>query len=234
MLVVENIHSYYGDAHVLHGIDLRVEEGKIVTLLGRNGAGKSTTFKSIMGIVPVRAGNIRFFDRELVGLSSDGVARLGIAYVPEDRGIIPNLTVGENLRLGTLASGGIARRNGGWDEVLDYFPALADILNRKGGLLSGGEQQMLALARALVSNPRLILVDEATEGLSPVIVQTLIAALKRMNERGTSILLVEQRLDVAFELSNHVYVIDQGHNRFDGSPAALRNDAALQQQLLGV
>ncbi|MEX0851726.1 MAG: ABC transporter ATP-binding protein [Bauldia sp.] len=233
MLVVDNIHSYYGDAHILHGISLKVDKGTVVTLLGRNGAGKSTTLKSIMGIVPVRAGTITLFDRPLAGLTCDAVARLGIAYVPEGRGIIPNLTVAENLRLGALGSGR-RRVNGEWDEIFEDFPALADILSRKGGLLSGGEQQMLALARALVAHPSLILVDEATEGLAPIVVQTLIRALKRMNQRGTSILLVEQRLDVAFELSSHVYVIDQGHNGFDGTPGELGRDTALQQQLLGV
>ena len=234
MLVVDSIHSYYGEAHVLHGIDLRVEEGTVVTLLGRNGAGKSTTLKSIMGIVQVRSGTISLFGESVIGLPCDAVARMGIAYVPEDRRIIPNLTVAENLRLGALGGGRSSRGNAEWDEIFEYFPALAEILNRRGGHLSGGEQQMLAVARALAARPRLVIIDEPTEGLSPIIVQTLIEALKRISERGTTILLVEQRLDVAFELSGHVYVIDQGQNRFDGSPAELENDTALQQQLLGV
>ena len=187
-----------------------------------------------MGIVQVRSGTISLFGESIIGLPCDAVARLGIAYVPEDRRIIPNLTVAENLRLGALGSGRSTRGNGDWDEIFEYFPALADILNRRGGHLSGGEQQMLAVARALAARPRLVIIDEPTEGLSPIIVQTLIEALKRISERGTTILLVEQRLDVAFELSSHVYVIDQGQNRFDGSPDELESDTALQQQLLGV
>ncbi len=234
MLDIDNIHSYYGEAHVLHGINLRVEQGQIVSLLGRNGAGKSTTLKSIMGIVRVREGSVTLLNETVTGYPCDSIARMGIAYVPEDRGIIPNLTVAENLRLGAMASGKPNRRNGEWDELFEYFPALAGILNRRGSHLSGGEQQILAVARALASHPRLILIDEPTEGLSPIIVQMLIEALKRINERGTTILLVEQRLDVAFKLSNHVYVIDQGQNRFDGSPRELMNDTALQQRLLGV
>ena len=234
MLGVDNIHSYYGEAHVLHGINLRVDQGQIVALLGRNGAGKSTTLKSIMGIVRVRQGSVTLLNETVTGYPCDTIARMGIAYVPEDRGIIPNLTVAENLRLGAMASGNPRRRNGEWDELFEYFPTLTGILNRRGSHLSGGEQQILAVARALASHPRLILIDEPTEGLSPIIVQMLIEALKRINERGTTILLVEQRLDVAFKLSNHVYVIDQGQNRFDGSPRELMNDTALQQRLLGV
>jgi branched-chain amino acid transport system ATP-binding protein len=183
MLSIENIHTFYGDAHVLHGVSLKVEPGQIVALLGRNGAGKSTTLKSIMGIAPVRFGSIRFLERDIASEPCEEIARLGIAYVPEERGILPNLTVGENLRLGVLGSGGVREADERYSEALNYFPTLKPMLGRRGGHLSGGEQQMLALARALVARPRLMLVDEPTEGLSPLMVERLVDALKLINER---------------------------------------------------
>jgi len=225
MLIVDNIHTYYGDAHVLHGVSLKVKRGQIVTLLGRNGAGKSTTLKSIMGIVPVRFGSVRFLDRNIAEQPCEEVARLGVAYVPEERGIIPNLTVGENLRLGILGSGGLA---------FQYFPALKPMFTRRGGHLSGGEQQMLALARAVVARPALMLVDEPTEGLSPLLVKNLVDALRRINEQGTTILLVEQIAEVAFAISSYVYVMDQGQIQFEGLPGSLKENEELLQTLLGV
>jgi branched-chain amino acid transport system ATP-binding protein len=234
MLNIENIHTYYGDAHVLHGVSLKVERGQIVTLLGRNGAGKSTTLKSIMGIVPVRFGSIRFLDRNIVSEPCEEIARLGIAYVPEERGIIPNLTVGENLRLGILGSGGVADAKERYSEAFGYFPALQPMLNRRGGHLSGGEQQMLALARAVVAHPQLMLVDEPTEGLSPLLVKNLVDTLRQINKQGTTILLVEQNAEVAFAISSYVYVMDQGQVQFEGLPASLAENDTLQQTLLGV
>ena len=234
MLAVENVHTYYGDAHVLHGVSLNVPRGTVVTLLGRNGAGKSTTLKSIMGIVSVRFGSVTLFGRDITSSPCDEVARLGVAYVPEERGIIPNLSVGENLRLGVLGSRGLSDAEERYSQAFECFPALKPMWNRRGGLLSGGEQQMLALARALVARPALMLVDEPTEGLSPLLVETLVEALKRINERGTTILLVEQSADVAFALSSYVYVVDQGQIRFEGLPSSLQANEALQQELLGV
>lgn len=234
MLSIENIHTFYGDAHVLHGVSLKVEPGQIVALLGRNGAGKSTTLKSIMGIAPVRFGSIRFLERDIASEPCEEIARLGIAYVPEERGILPNLTVGENLRLGVLGSGGVREADERYSEALNYFPTLKPMLGRRGGHLSGGEQQMLALARALVARPRLMLVDEPTEGLSPLMVERLVDALKLINERGATILLVEQNADVAFALSKYVYVMDQGQLQFEGLPESLRANEHLQQTLLGV
>ena len=234
MLSVENIHTYYGDAHVLHGVSLKVERGQIVTLLGRNGAGKSTTLKSIMGIVPVRFGSVSFLGRNIASEPCEEVARLGVAYVPEERGIIPNLTVGENLRLGVLGSGGVADAAERYTEAFEYFPALKPMFGRRGGHLSGGEQQMLALARALVARPLLMLVDEPTEGLSPLLMTKLVDALTRINKQGTTILLVEQSAEVAFAISSYVYVMDQGQMQFEGLPETLKANEGLQQTLLGV
>jgi branched-chain amino acid transport system ATP-binding protein len=234
MLAVEAIHSYYGDAHVLQGISLQVAAGTIVGLLGRNGAGKSTTLRSISGGVPIRSGRILLGAAEISRLPCEAVARRGVAFVPEERGIIPNLTVAENLRLGIIGSGGQREAPRRLDRALGYFPALRPLLHRRGGLLSGGEQQMLAIARAVAAAPSLMLVDEPTEGLSPLIAAAVVDGLRQINQEGTAILLVEQNLDVALALAGHLYVVDQGQIRFEGSPQALRADAALVQDLLGV
>ncbi len=235
LLVLTDVHAYYGEAHILQGISLEVGEGEVVTLIGRNGAGKTTTLRSIMALVPPRAGHITFAGRELVGLPTHVIARAGIAYVPEERRILPNLTVAENLRLGRLGAG-TARRDGDavTEEVLGYFPRLRERLSQKGKGLSGGEQQMLAIARGLVASPRLMLVDEPTEGLSPIIVENLTTILREINRRGTAILLVEQILEVALALSHRLYVMDQGRIQFEGTAEALRADPAVQQRFLGV
>ena len=234
LLALEDVHAFYGEAHILQGVSLSVGEGEVVTLIGRNGAGKTTTLRSIMGIVPPRLGRIAFAGQELRGLPTHTVARAGIAYVPEERRILPNLTVEENLRLGRLGTNG--RRDGDavMEEVLGYFPRLRERLTQKGKGLSGGEQQMLAIARGLVARPRLMLVDEPTEGLSPIIVESLTEILRDINRRGTAILLVEQILDVALALSHRLYVMDQGRIQFEGSADQLRADPAIQQRFLGV
>ena len=235
LLALEDLHSYYGEAHILQGVSLHVRAGKVVTLIGRNGAGKTTTLRSIMGIVPPRLGRITFAGQELRGLPIHAVARAGVAYVPEERRILPNLTVEENLRLGRLGTDG--RRGEGdaaMEEVLAYFPRLRERLDQKGKGLSGGEQQMLSIARGLVARPRLMLVDEPTEGLSPLIVESLTEILRAINRRGTAILLVEQILEVALALSHRLYVMDQGRIQFEGSADQLRADPAIQQRFLGV
>jgi len=236
LLAVEGLHAYYGDAHILQGVSLAVGAGEVVTLIGRNGAGKTTTLKSIMGLVPPRGGRITFDGRELTRLPTHEVARAGIAYVPEERRILPNLSVAENLRLGILgAAHGAPADNGAVvEEVLTYFPRLRDRYEQKGKSLSGGEQQMLAIARGLVARPKLMLVDEPTEGLSPILVESLTGILGEINRRGTTILLVEQMLEVALALSHHLYVMDQGRIQFEGTPAALRADPEIQQRFLGV
>jgi branched-chain amino acid transport system ATP-binding protein len=235
LLTLANVHAYYGEAHILQGVSLAVGEGEVVTLIGRNGAGKTTTLRSIMGLVPPREGHITFAGRELRGLPTHAVARAGIAYVPEERRILPNLSVEENLRLGRLGADG-GRRDGDavTEEVLGYFPRLRERLSQKGKSLSGGEQQMLAIARGLVARPKLMLVDEPTEGLSPIIVASLTEILRDINRRGTAILLVEQILEVALALSHRLYVMDQGRIQFEGTADQLRADPGIQQRFLGV
>ena len=236
LLAVEGLHAYYGDAHILQGVSLAVGAGEVVTLIGRNGAGKTTTLRSIMGLVPPRGGRITFDGRELTRLPTHEVARAGIAYVPEERRILPNLSVAENLRLGILGAGRGAQADNGAavEEVLTYFPRLRDRYEQKGKSLSGGEQQMLAIARGLVARPKLMLVDEPTEGLSPILVESLTGILGEINRRGTTILLVEQMLEVALALSHRLYVMDQGRIQFEGTPDALRADPEIQQRFLGV
>jgi branched-chain amino acid transport system ATP-binding protein len=235
LLAIQDLHAYYGEAHILQGVSLAVHPGEVVTLIGRNGAGKTTTLRSIMGIVAPRGGHITFDGRELAGLPTHAIAQLGVAYVPEDRRILPNLSVEENLRLGRLGAGR-AKGDGDavMDEVLGHFPRLRERLAQKGKSLSGGEQQMLAIARGLVASPKLMLVDEPTEGLSPIIVESLTEILREINRRGTTILLVEQILEVALVLSHRLYVMDQGRIQFEGTPEALRTDPAIQQRFLGV
>ena len=236
LLALEGLQTYYGEAHILQGVSLHVGPGEVVTLIGRNGAGKTTTLRSIMGLVPPRTGRITFDGRDLTRLPTHEVARAGIAYVPEERRILPNLTVAENLRLGMLgAPRGVRADNGAAvEEVLTYFPRLRERYGQRGKSLSGGEQQMLAIARGLVARPKLMLVDEPTEGLAPLLVQNLTEILGEINRRGTTILLVEQILEVALTLSHRLYVMDQGRIQFEGTPAALRADPDIQQRFLGV
>ena len=232
LLALEDVHTYSGEAHILQGVSLAVPEGEVVTLIGRNGAGKTTTLRSVMGIVRPRRGRIRLRGQDITGLPPDQVARRGIAWVPEERRILPNLTVIENLRLGWLGAG--ARGDGRLEEVFAYFPRLRERAGHRGRHLSGGEQQMLAIARALVAAPAVMLVDEPTEGLAPLLVQQLTEILAAINRRGTTILLVEQSLEVALALARRVYVMDQGRIQFEGTPDDLRRDPGVQQRFLGV
>ena len=236
LLAVEDLHAYYGDAHILQGVSLTVGAGEVVTLIGRNGAGKTTTLRSIMSLVPPRGGRITFDGRDIAGRATHDIARAGIAYVPEERRILPNLSVAENLQLGMLGAGrGKQADNGAAvEEVLTYFPRLRERYEQKGKSLSGGEQQMLAIARGLVARPKLMMVDEPTEGLSPILVENLTGILGEINRRGTTILLVEQMLEVALALSHRLYVMDQGRIQFEGTPDALRADPEIQQRFLGV
>src|SRR5882724_12967135 len=233
ILTVEDVHTYYGEAHILQGVSLRLDEGEVVTLIGRNGAGKTTTLRSIMGIARPSRGRITLRGIDIGRLQTHEVARQGIAWVPEERRILPNLTVLENLRLGMLGAG---RDNGAasFDDVLAFFPRLRERIAQKGRFLSGGEQQMLAIARGLVARPRIMLVDEPTEGLAPLLVQSLTEVLGEINRRGTTILLVEQTLEVALKLSHRLYVMDQGRVQFEGTPEELRREPAVQQRFLGV
>ena len=234
ILTVEDVHTYYGEAHILQGVSLRLEEGEVVTLIGRNGAGKTTTLRSIMNIARPRRGRVTLRGADLTRLPTHEIVRRGIAWVPEERRILPNLTVLENLRLGMLGARGGGGADGALDEVFDYFPRLRERVEQRGQLLSGGEQQMLAIARGLVARPSVMLVDEPTEGLAPMIVQNLTEILTRINRRGTTLLLVEQTLEVAMALSHRLYVMDQGRIQFEGTPDALRRDPTIQQRFLEV
>jgi branched-chain amino acid transport system ATP-binding protein len=233
LLSVTDLHTYYGEAHILQGVSIDVGEGEVVTLIGRNGAGKTTTLRSIMGIAPPRRGHVRFRGDDVTRLGAHEIARRGIAWVPEERRVLPNLTVLENLRLGMLG-GGVRDGAGLIDEVFEFFPRLRERIDYKGRFLSGGEQQMLAIARALVARPGVMLVDEPTEGLAPILVQSLTEILAKINRRGTTILLVEQTLEVALALSHRLYVMDQGRIQFEGTPDELRREPAIQQRFLGV
>ncbi|HEX2442118.1 MAG TPA: ABC transporter ATP-binding protein [Methylomirabilota bacterium] len=232
LLVLDDVHTYYGEAHILQGVSLSVREGEVVTLIGRNGAGKTTTLRSIMGIARARRGHVRLRGQDITGRPTHEIARGGIAWVPEERRVLPNLTVVENLRLGWLARGGGGA--GSVEEVFEYFPRLRERMGHRGRFLSGGEQQMLAIARALVARPSVMLVDEPTEGLAPLLVQSLTEILASINRRGTTIMLVEQSLEVALKLAHRVYVMDQGRIQFEGTPEDLRRDPAIQQRFLGV
>jgi len=231
LLSVDDIHTYYGEAHILQGVSLTVGEGEVVTMIGRNGAGKTTTLLSIMGIAPARRGVVRLGGQDITRLATHEIVQRGIGWVPEERRVLPNLTVLENLRLGMMAAaaaGGEQRL----EEALAYFPRLRERLEQKGRFLSGGEQQMLAIARGLVARPKIMLVDEPTEGLAPLLVQSLTEILREINKRGTTILLVEQTLEVAMALSHRLYVMDQGRIQFEGTPDALRKDPTIQQRFL--
>ena len=231
MLEVRNLHAYYGQSHILHGIDLDVNEGEIVALLGRNGVGRSTMCKAIMGLVPPR-GQVMFRGRDLAGMRSDLIARAGIGYVPEDRQVFPTLSVRQNLELGLKRAG----RFGRWtfDDVFRLFPNLAARQGNPAGVLSGGEQQMLTMCRALMGDPDLILIDEPTEGLAPLLVEQVGVLLGEIASRGVSILLVEQKLTIALKISRRLYVMGHGQIVFEGTPANLAANAQIRQEWLEV
>lgn len=232
MLVLSSVDVHYGTAHVLHGVSLKIEQGQTVCLLGRNGAGKSTTLKSVMGIVPPSRGEVTFEGTRLNGLRPHDVARLGIAYVPEDRRVFGSLTVQDNLRAASRA----ARRvdSSAVDRVFEIFPDLQTHYRQVASSLSGGQQQMLAIARGLVSEPRLLLIDEPTEGLAPALVQAIRESILTATEQGLSVLLVEQNFDLAMNLGDYFFVLSRGVCVFDGTQQELasRDDIVLEH--LGV
>ena len=234
LLAVDDIHTYYGEAHILQGVSLTVGEGEVVTMIGRNGAGKTTTLLSIMGIARARRGAVRLGGADITRLETHEIVRRGIGWVPEERRVLPNLTVHDNLRLAMLGAKVSDADGKVLAEVFEFFPRLKERLDYRGRFLSGGEQQMLAIARGLVAKPRLMLVDEPTEGLAPLLVQNLTAILGEISRRGSTILLVEQSLEVALALSTRLYVIDQGRIQFAGTPDELRHEPSIQQRFLGV
>ena len=231
MLSVADLHAFYGKSHVLHGVNLFVGRGEIVSLLGRNGVGRSTTLKAIMGLVTVR-GSIVFQGHDIAGLKTHEIALRGMGYVPEDREVFPDLTVRENLLLGMKGSQASPR----WkmDDMFEQFPRLAARADTAAGVLSGGEQQMLTLCRTLIGDPDLIMIDEPTEGLAPLIVEQVAALLREIRRRGVSILLVEQKLAIALDISDRVYVMGRGAVVFEGDPANLRADERVRQEWLAV
>jgi branched-chain amino acid transport system ATP-binding protein len=234
VLEVRNIHAYYGVSHVIQGVSLEVQKGEIITLIGRNGAGKTTTLKAILGIVPPKSGTILFEGQEITRWPTHLIVQRGIAYVPEERRIIPNLTVEENLRLGMLKSKDRLKNRALLEKTFNYFPRLKERLRQRGNSLSGGEQQMLAMARALVSGPAIMLIDEPTEGLMPSMVGQIARILMEMNRDGVTILLVEQNVEMALSISTHGYVIDQGTIQYRGSAKELEANKEIQQRYLGV
>ena len=231
MLDIRNLHAYYGKSHVLHGVDLHVKPGEIVSLLGRNGAGRSTLVKAAMGQVSA-TGAVRLKGREILGLKAYQIAHQGLGYVPENRDVFPTLTVEQNLVLGQKKNG----KGGRWslDDMYRMFPRLQERRAVAAGVLSGGEQQMLTLCRTLMGDPDLIMIDEPTEGLAPKIVALVAEYLLALKERGISVLLVEQKLAIAMEISQRVYVMGHGAIVFEGTPAALRADAAVRKEWLEV
>ncbi len=231
LLKLTDLHAYYGKSHVLHGIDMHVGAGEIVSLLGRNGVGRSTTVKSIMGQV-MNTGSIVFKDEEISGQKSFRIAHRGIGYVPENRDVFPRLTVEQNLILGEKS----AKRSGRWSlaDMYKMFPRLKEREHVQAGVLSGGEQQMLTLCRTLMGDPDLIMIDEPTEGLAPKIVELVADYLKELKNRGISVLLVEQKLAIALEISQRVYVMGHGQIVFEGTPADLKANPAVRKEWLEV
>jgi branched-chain amino acid transport system ATP-binding protein len=235
MLSVKGVHAYYGKSHILHGVSIDVAAGEVVGLLGRNGVGKSTTLKTIAGLVRPAQGSVTFEGRDLTGMPAHRLARLGIAYVPEDRRIFRLLTAYENLRTG-LDRGGVtdARRAELLDKVFTHFPVLRERRNQAGGTLSGGEQQMLAIARAMMLEPRIILLDEPTEGLMPRMVSQIREILDVLHRDGVAILLVEQNVPLTLDAASRVYIMEKGVVRHEAPAAALRADHTVIHQYLGV
>jgi branched-chain amino acid transport system ATP-binding protein len=231
ILQVRDLHAYYGKSHILQGVTIDVGAGEVVSLLGRNGVGRSTTVKAIMGEVAPK-GSIRFRNQEIAGLSSHRIARLGLGYVPEHRDIFPTLTVRQNLALGMKHP----TREGKWKQahMLEMFPNLARRADSMAGVLSGGEKQMLTICRTLMGDPELVMIDEPTEGLAPLIIKQVGELIAEIARRGVSILLVEQKLSIAMDISDRIYVMGHGKVVFEGSPSELRTNSDMRREWLEV
>ena len=232
-LAARGLHAYYGKSHILHGLALTIGEGEVATLLGRNGSGRSTALKVIMGLVPPASGHVELDGRDLAGATPFRICRAGIAYVPEEREVFANLTVEENLAMGVQPP-----REGVpvWtlEQMFEYFPVLRKRRNTRGGNLSGGEQQMLTICRSLLGNPRVILIDEPTEGLAPMLVAAVADVIRDIHARGVSVLLVEQKLTIALKVASRVFVMGHGRIVYEGSPADLAPDSPVVQEWLAV
>lgn len=233
VLEVEDLHAGYGPAEVLFGVSLTLQRGEVAALMGRNGAGKSTTLKAIMGLLPPRKGSVRFRGQEIAGAAPFRIARLGLGYVPEERRIFTDLTVFENLEVGRRPAG---KGREAWtpERLFAVFPNLAEMRNRRASAMSGGEQQMLTIARTLMGNPDAVLLDEPSEGLAPVIVEQMAEAVLRMKAEGIAVLLSEQNLDFAAAVSDRAYVIEKGSIRYQGTMEALENDERIREAYLTV
>ena len=231
MLEVRDLHAYYGKSHILHGVNMTVGKGEIVSLLGRNGVGRSTTIKAVMGMVDCH-GSVKFKGEEMVGLKAYQVAHKGLGYVPENRDIFPSLTVRQNLLLGQ--KGKLQSERWGMEDMFALFPRLKERADNEAGVLSGGEQQMLTLCRTLMGDPALVMIDEPTEGLAPKIVEQVARLFEEIRKRGVSILLVEQKLAIALDISERLYVMGHGHIVFEGKPRDVREDAAMRKEWLEV
>jgi len=231
MLKLNHLHAFYGKSHVLHGVSFEVQPGEIVALLGRNGSGRSTTAKAIMGLVEA-SGSMVWKNADIMGLKTYEIARLGIGYVPENRDIFPQLTVHQNLMLGEKS--GAKRVRGSFDDMYRLFPQLQARRDTEAGVLSGGEQQMLALCRTLMGGPELLVIDEPTEGLAPQMAALVGRCLQTLKADGLSVLLIEQKMTLAMAISSRVLVMGHGRIVFDGTPASLQADAAIRQEWLAV
>lgn len=234
MLETVGLNAWYGASHILHGISISVEPGEVVALVGRNGAGKTTTIRSIMGLMPKTAGAIRFDGTELNSLRAHDRFRLGLAYVPEERRIVPGLSVRENLQLGLLASAEHINERIAIDEIAESFPRLKERLDQEGVTMSGGEQQMLAIARAMIAKPKMILLDEPSEGIMPVLVEEMSVLFRRLRDQGVTLLLVEQNVEWALRLADRAIVLDQGEVVYESSSAALLADKDIQERYCAV
>ena len=234
MLKVEQLHAWYDHSHVIQGLSFEVQRGEIVTLMGRNGAGKTTTLRTLMGLLAKCQGQVLFDGEELLALPPHERYHRGLAYVPEERRIVPGLTVRENLQLGLLASARRGEMTAMIDEIAQTFPRLKERLNQDGTSLSGGEQQMLAIARAMMAKPRMILLDEPSEGIMPILVQEMFELFVRMKQAGTTILLVEQNVERALSISDRAYILDQGQVVHQGSAAELLANAEIQEKYCAV
>jgi len=233
LLSLHEVHAHYGKSHILHGVSFAVGRNEVVSLLGRNGSGRSTTLKAIMGLVPPTGGRIRLGERDITGTRPYAICRAGVAYVPEEREVFANLTVDENLRMGEQAPAPDATR---WtvEDMFAHFPRLKERRNTKAGSLSGGEQQMLTICRSLLGNPQVILVDEPTEGLAPKIVAAVAECIREMHRRGVAVVLVEQKLAIALKVSTRVCVMGHGQIVFEGTPQQLASDDQLLADWLAV
>ena len=234
LLQVDGLEAFYDRSHIVQGLSLRVEAGEIVTLMGRNGAGKTTTLRALMGLVGQRGGSARFDGHEFLAEPAHTRFHMGLAYVPEERRIVPGLTVRENLQLGVLGQKGKHDLSRIVDEIAETFPRLKERLDQEGTSLSGGEQQMLAIARAMVAKPRMILLDEPSEGIMPLLVQEMFELFQRMKAQGTTLLLVEQNVELALRISDRAYIIDQGVIVHTGTAAELLADREIQERYCAV